>query len=215
VKLYTRTGDDGTTGLFGGQRVGKDDPRVEAYGTVDELNAAIGMVLAAVPGPMKPDLTKSHPGGEARRRSGSSSSSALDSMRAMLTSLQSRLFDLGADLATPAGSKHESKVARLDASHAAELERWIDEVDGGNEPMTQFVLPGGTELAARLHVARTICRRAERLLVSLARAETVNPHAVVVLNRLSDLLFAMARRANREVGVADVPWVPQPPRRNP
>ncbi|MCP3902951.1 MAG: cob(I)yrinic acid a,c-diamide adenosyltransferase [Planctomycetes bacterium] len=186
MKLYTKTGDDGTTGLFGGDRVGKDHPRVEAYGTVDELNAAVGLAAAAV-----------DPG-----------SAGLDRIAAIFSSLQSRLLDLGADLATPAGSKHAGKVARLDAGHVGEVEGWIDEIDAANEPMTHFVLPGGTDLAARLHLARTICRRAERLLVTLGGSETVTPEAIVYLNRVSDLLFAMARLANLAAGVADVPWVP-------
>ncbi|MHC5112955.1 MAG: cob(I)yrinic acid a,c-diamide adenosyltransferase [Planctomycetota bacterium] len=186
MKLYTRTGDDGSTGLFGGDRVAKDHPRVEAYGTVDELNATVGLAAAAVA-----------PGAP-----------AMDRFAAIFAQLQSRLFDLGADLATPADSKHADKVARIEAAHVAEAEAWIDEVDGGNEPMTHFVLPGGSDLAARLHLARTVCRRAERQLVALARSEAITPETIVYLNRVSDLLFAMARRANRELGVGDVSWIP-------
>lgn len=182
--LYTRTGDDGTTGLFGGERVGKDHPRVEAYGTVDELNAWLGLAAA-----------------------GCDESRAMHTrFAAILGSLQSRLFDLGADLATPANSKHRGKVAPITEGHVSELEALIDEIDGGNEPMHSFILPGGTEAAARLHLARTVCRRAERAVVTLNRGEPVTPAGLVYLNRVSDLLFAMARRANRESGVADVPW---------
>jgi cob(I)alamin adenosyltransferase len=188
ARLYTRTGDDGTTGLFGGGRVGKDHPRVEAYGAVDELNAAFGLAAAAC------DESR-----DVHRR-----------FLAVFREVQSRLFDLGADLATPApapgGSKQHAGVRRISERDVAEAERWIDEVDAGNEPMRHFVLPGGCELSARLHVARTICRRAERRMVSLARMEHVTPEAIIYVNRISDLLFAMARRANRDAGVADVPW---------
>lgn len=187
-KLYTRSGDDGTTGLFGGGRVLKNHPRVEAYGTVDELNAAIGWCIAGVDGPRR--------------------SAVFDRFRAILTTLQSQLFDLGADLATPEHSKQQAKIHRIDESHVAEIESWIDEIDSANPPMKHFVLPGGTELAARLHIARTICRRAERAMVGLHQAEPMNPQTIIYINRISDLLFAMARRANKEAGVADVPWVP-------
>lgn len=204
-KLYTRTGDDGTTGLFGGGRVGKDHPRMEAIGAVDELNAAIGWAGCAVV-----DGTQA----------GSPAPLIRSSFQEILSTLQSRLFDLGADLATPLGSKHEDKVSRISAADVSEAEGWIDQVDGGNTPMTQFVLPGGTELAARLHLARTICRRAERRLIALSGQDAgnagvpsagtttveVNPNAIIYINRISDLLFAMARRANKEAGVADVPW---------
>ncbi len=184
MKLYTRTGDDGSTGLFGGGRVGKDHPRIEACGCVDELNAALGLAaIACDPG--------SAPGAE---------------LRGILDRLQSRLFDLGADLATPLDSRHREKIRPIGAGDVAEAEAWIDRIDAGNEPMRQFILPGGTEPAARLHLARAVCRRAERRLVSLGRSEPLNPQAVIYLNRVGDLLFAMARRANRDAGVPDVPW---------
>ena len=184
MKLYTRSGDDGTTGLFGGERVGKDHPRVEACGTVDELNAWIGLVGSSCDAnqPLHAELL------------------------GILSEVQARLFEVGADLATPPGTKHESKIARVSAGHVTEIERWIDHIDGGNESMRTFILPGGTELAARLHAARTICRRAERRLVNLGRSMNITPSAGVFLNRLSDLLFAMARRVNKDAGVADVPW---------
>jgi cob(I)alamin adenosyltransferase len=186
MRLYTRTGDDGTTGLFSGERVNKDHPRIEAYGTVDELNACLGMVA-----------------------SGCDRATAFGRrLHEIVTELQSRLFDIGADLATPQGARNESKVERIDDALVAESERWIDEVDGGNAPLRAFVLPGGTELAARLHVARTVCRRAERLMVALSHSEPVNGAAIRYVNRVSDLLFAAARRANTEAGVADVPWRP-------
>lgn len=184
MKLYTRSGDDGTTGLFGGERVAKDHIRVSAYGTIDELNASLGIVVAG--------LTSDQP---VERR-----------MREILTVLQSRLFDIGADLATPSGSRHESKIQRIEPHCISEMESWIDEIESGNEPMQTFVLPGGTEAAARLHLARTICRRAERTMVTLGKTEEIGDAAIIYINRLSDLLFAMARRINREHGVADVPW---------
>ncbi len=188
MRLYTRTGDDGTTGLFSGQRVSKDHPRIEAYGTVDELNAALGIVAVA--------CDSSKPFG---RR-----------LLEILPQAQSRLFDLGADLATPEGANNESKIARIQAGQVEEAERWIDEVDNQNAPLRSFVLPGGCELAARLHVARTVCRRAERLMVALSHSEPVNPLAIQYVNRISDFLFAASRLANKVAGVPDVPWTPQP-----
>jgi cob(I)alamin adenosyltransferase len=200
MKLYTRSGDDGSTGLFGGQRVPKNHPRVEAYGTVDELNAALGLAAAEISrlrmSSEKPWMD-SKPAGFLQRAS------------AIIAQLQSRLFDIGADLATPAESKHESKVMRMSDEQIAESERWIDEIDAGNPPMKTFVMPGGTELAARLHLARTICRRAERAIVSLQNHEPITAGVLIYINRVSDLLFAMARRANAESGVADVPWIPR------
>jgi cob(I)alamin adenosyltransferase len=186
MKLYTRTGDDGTTGLFSGQRVSKDHPRIDAYGTVDELNACLGLAAAAC----------------------DPATSLGSRYRVIFAQLQSRLFDLGADLATPEGGRNEAKIQRIDNSHVKEAEAWIDEIDGQNAPLRAFVLPGGTELAARLHIARTVCRRAERLMVALSRSEPVNPLSIHYVNRASDLFFAMARLANRDAGVADVPWVP-------
>ncbi len=186
MKLYTRTGDDGTTGLFGGQRVSKDHPRVAAYGTVDELNACIG--LAAATCDVDDELHSQ--------------------FLAIFSELQSRLFDIGADLATPEGAKHEAKVLRISEEHVAEVEKWIDTIDSGNMKMKSFILPGGSELAARLHLARTVCRRAERLMIAVGHSEPVSDGAVIYVNRVSDLLFAMARRANVHEKVPDVPWVP-------
>lgn len=186
MKLYTKTGDDGTTGLFGGQRVSKDHPRVAAYGTVDELNACIGMAAAAC----------------------DAEQSLHASLVEVFAQLQSRLFDIGADLATPEGAKHESKITRITDEHVSEVERWIDEIEAANKTMKSFVLPGGTELASRLHMARTVCRRAERTMIALNHSEPVSEGAIVYVNRVSDLLFAMARRVNKEAGVDDVPWVP-------
>jgi cob(I)alamin adenosyltransferase len=186
MKLYTRSGDDGTTGLFGGGRVGKDHPRVEAYGTVDELNACLGLAASA--------CADDH-ATEAR-------------FAEIIAEAQSWLFDIGADLATPEGNAQEERVLRIGDSEVAVVEGWIDEIDGRNEPMRSFVMPGGTEVAARMHLARTVCRRAERLMVALSHTEPVSEGAIRYMNRLSDLLFAMSRLANRERGVADIPWIP-------
>jgi cob(I)alamin adenosyltransferase len=166
MALYTGGGDDGSTGLFGGDRVGKDHPRVEAYGTVDELNAWIGLAVAAC------DRDRPVPA----------------QMLSILADVQTRLLDLGAELAAP------DKAATITADRVKAIEGWIDEIDGGNEPLRAFIVPGGTELAVRLHMARTVCRRAERRIVVLARIGDLNPHAIVYINRLSDLLFAMATR---------------------
>ncbi len=176
MKLYTKTGDDGLTGLLGGQRVPKCDRRVTAYGEVDEANAAIGAAIAAC---------------------------ADSSMVERLRTIQDRLFILGAELATPNGQT-PNHVIRED--HAVWLERWIDEAAQETSPLRNFVLPGGTFFAASLHLARTVCRRAERAVVELSRHESVRPEVVIFLNRLSDLLFAFARLANHRAGVADVPW---------
>ncbi len=184
MKLYTRSGDDGTTGLFGPQRVDKDHPQVEAFGAVDEVNALIGMAAAAC---------------EATDETGAE-------ILRILKDLQSRLFDLGADLATPPGGKHEQKIKRITARDVSEIEAWIDSIEAGNEPLSDFVLPGGAELAARLHLARTVCRRAERRLVNFGRSGSLNKHTLIYMNRLGDLLFAMARRWNRRAGVAEVLW---------
>lgn len=145
MKLYTRTGDDGTTGLFSGARVSKDHPRIEAYGTVDELNAVLGLVLAA--------CDRGH---AFERRT-----------HEVISALQSRLFDIGADLATPEGAKQQAKIHRIDDADVSEAEAWIDEMESANPPLRTFVMPAGTEVAARLHLARTVCRRAERAIISL------------------------------------------------
>ena len=172
MKIYTKTGDDGSTGLFGGQRVPKDSLRVEAYGTLDELNSHLGLAVAA------------------------------------LLLLQARIFEAGADMATPrAATKSTANVTRIQTEHIAEAEAMIDAAWEKCEPMRTFILPGGSELSARLHVARTVSRRAERLTVALSRSEDLGPDLVIYLNRLSDLLFALARWANVLEGVSDVPWV--------
>lgn len=177
MKIYTRTGDTGETGLFGGQRVPKDALRVHAYGTADECNAALGLARAAG---LDPELD------------------------ALLAQVQNQLFVVGADLATPGES---ANIPRVGAAEVALLEGAIDSLEASLEPLRQFILPGGTPAAAHLHLARTICRRAERWAVSLAHAEAVSPHVLTYLNRLSDFLFVAARAANARAGTGDVPWV--------
>ncbi len=181
MKLYTKQGDDGSTGLIGGNRVAKNDPRVAAYGEVDETNAAIGLAISAC----------DH-----------------EAMTAYLQCIQSELFTLGAQLASQDGTAPE--VAIGDA-HVAQLESWIDRACDEAAPLKNFILPGGCELAARLHFARTVCRRAERAAVDLAQQQTVGQRALVYLNRLSDLLFALAREANARAGTAEIPWTPSKP----
>lgn len=180
MKLYTRQGDDGSTSLFGGQRVQKDVLRVQAYGEVDELNSVIG--LAAV-------VADEH------------------HLRPLLLRVQAELFELGTAICTPPG-KPVAHVTPFTNDQVERLEREIDTMTESLEPMRNFILPGGCESAARLHVARTVCRRAERAIVSLAHVEPVDAPVLAYINRLSDLLFAMARRANQLAGVADVPWQP-------
>lgn len=177
-KIYTRTGDTGLTGLADGSRRPKHDLRVGAYGEVDEANAAIG-------------LARLHAKGEAD---------------AMLGRIQQDLFDLGADLATPFSDKAQGAL-RIAAAQVARLEKEIDAMNEGLAPLTSFVLPGGSPLAAGLHLARTISRRAERRATQLAAAEDINPEALKYINRLSDHLFVMARVANGN-GAQDVLWQP-------
>jgi len=191
MKLYTKRGDAGQTDLYGGQRVGKDSLRVEAYGTVDELNSVIGLAVAT---------------GSAVDVSDEVYRVLLGGVLEPLTSIQSRLFEIGADLSTPPSGGRAASVPRVEAGHVLELEGWIDRAAEAVPPMQHFVLPGGTGLAAQLHVARTVCRRAERVCVTLAGQDEVGDQVVVYLNRLSDLLFVWARQANALMGVADVPW---------
>jgi len=179
TKVYTKTGDDGRTGLGGGQRVEKDSPRIEAYGTVDELNSQIGVALA---------------------------SGLCEPLAAALGSIQNDLFHLGSDLCTLEPDKERRPVPRIEQRHVAALEKVIDRLSEELPPLENFVLPGGCPGAAQLHVARTVCRRAERLVVALARLESVGTQTVPYLNRLSDAPFVMARYENRKRGVADILW---------
>lgn len=180
MKIYTKTGDTGSTGLFGGPRVSKDDARIEAYGTVDELNAALGVVRAA------------------------GLSSELD---LQLSQIQSELFSIGGELATP------DPVARgmrmIGPHHIARLEQWIDRHESTLPPLRNFILPAGSLAAAQLHLARAICRRAERRLVTLIHRDDadVSLDILVYLNRLSDLLFVLSRVANAQQGIEEITWI--------
>ncbi|MEE8333062.1 MAG: cob(I)yrinic acid a,c-diamide adenosyltransferase [Alphaproteobacteria bacterium] len=179
-RIYTGGGDAGETSLGGGARVAKHGLRIHAIGEVDEANATIGLARVALAQGAQPSDT-------------------------MLARVQNDLFDLGADLAAP-GASDDGRL-RIQGAQAARLESEIDEINHALTPLTSFVLPGGNEAAARLHLARTVTRRAERAVAALAAAEKVNPLILVYLNRLSDLLFVMARAAN-DGGEADVPWLP-------
>ena len=181
MKIYTKTGDDGTTGLFAGDRVAKDHPRICAYGTVDELNSVLGLAIL--------ELTSNSP-----------------ELKEIFGRLQNELFVLGGDLATP--TQTEYPVPRIESEHVEQIEKDIDLLESDLEPLKQFVLPGGSRLSALLHLARTVCRRAEREMIRLQREEKVGELAMIYLNRLSDLLFVMARKANADEGIKDVPWVP-------
>lgn len=181
MKIYTRTGDDGGTALFGGGRVRKDNIRVEAYGSVDELNAVLGWTIVQVETPIS---------------------------RSRLESIQHDLFTLGAELATPPardGRKRPDTPIMPDG-RVGEMEGWMDEADATLPELRAFVLPGGVRGAAALHVARTVCRRAERAVVTLAGEEDVPEEVVTYLNRLSDLLFTFARLENATAGAGDVEW---------
>ncbi|MGL5096446.1 MAG: cob(I)yrinic acid a,c-diamide adenosyltransferase [Planctomycetia bacterium] len=179
-RIYTKSGDDGTTGLGTGDRVPKDDARIEAYGSVDELNAVVGLLTLAA-GVQEVDL---------------------------LRSIGNDLFDLGADLCVPQHGEEPANAAlRVTAGQVERLEQAIDRINERLSPLTSFILPGGTPAAAWCHLARTTCRRAERRLVTLAREQFVNPEAAKYLNRLSDLLFVLGRVCNDD-GRADVLWKP-------
>lgn len=176
MPLYTGRGDSGETDLFGKRRVAKDDPRIEAYGTIDELSCQLGVLRAEA---LDPDLD------------------------AAVVRIQNTLFEIGSDLATEGGKASVPLVGKL----CAELEGWTDSSEAELEPLSNFVLPGGNRVAALLHVARAVTRRAERRYWTLARSEAgIPPEIGVFLNRLSDLLFSWARRANHRAGIADQPW---------
>lgn len=179
TKVYTRQGDRGETRLVGGQRIPKDDARIEAYGTVDELGSVLGTALAGEPG---------------------------ERCREMLSRIQNDLFHLGSMLATLEEDRERFPGPAVEERHVAELEAWIDEVNGELPPLENFVLPGGTSTSARLHVARCVCRRAERRTVACGRESAVPEAAVRYLNRLSDLLFVLARHENHRTGTPEVLW---------
>ena len=178
VKIYTRTGDDGTTGVLGPKRLPKHAPRIDAYGQVDELNATLGVARSL---------------------------DAQGWLESELASIQWLLFHLGAELATTEAKSLE-KIERISDDDVTTLEALIDRLDDALPPLTSFVLPQGTPLAAQLHVARTVCRRAERAVVALAAKEKIEPRLIRYLNRLADLLFVMARWCNHRAGVAETEW---------
>lgn len=188
MKLYTKTGDDGGTGLFDGARVSKCDERVCAYGEVDELNAFLGAAIASA--------------------NAASTIAGYARLAERMSSIQNALFAIGAELATPIDSRNRAKVKAIPESLAKELEAWIDEACAPVAELKSFVLPGGSPLAAQMHICRTVCRRAERSVVSLGRSQELNPQIVIYLNRLSDLFFAWARLANHAAGIPDVEWHP-------
>jgi cob(I)alamin adenosyltransferase len=183
MKIYTRTGDDGTTGLIGGSRVRKSDPRLECYGTVDELNASLGLAAVILDG----------------------------ALRSMIEQIQNDLFVIGSHLATPDPQSSQSAgLPVLDEQLISRLEMQIDAAESHLPPLTNFILPGGSEGSARLHMARTICRRAERLLAEFALDRPVSSIMLTYLNRLSDWLFVHARLANQRAGEKDVLWQKEP-----
>ncbi len=180
MKIYTKRGDKGYTSLFGGSKVEKNDLRIQAYGTVDELNSVIGLGLT-------------HP----LSKKGSE----------ILNEIQKQLFVLGADLATPQSKK--TKVQRIKTDEIEQLESWIDTIDSSLPALTSFILPGGSKPGAYLHLARTVCRRAERHTVELKWNENISEETIIYLNRLSDLLFVLARFENQEAGLEETKWIPE------
>ena len=179
MRIYTRQGDQGQTTLFDGKRVSKDHLRLATYGTVDELNSWLGLAASLC---------------------------RHEQLRQVLNQLQHHLFDLGADLATPLDSPNSALVKRIEVRHSAEMEKQIDTFTAELPPLKQFILPGGSPLAAHLHIARTVCRRAERHLVELMRVEQTGEAPLIYLNRLSDLLFVLARLANKLDGHPETHW---------
>lgn len=183
-KIYTRTGDAGSTGLVGGARIEKDAAKVEAYGDIDELNSHLGACKELLSG-----------------------TPSADAITAMLITIQNELFDIGAELATPAEA-HWEGMLKADASHVQQLEEWIDTLNEQLPTLRSFILPGGSLPAAHIHIARTVCRRAERHICTLNKLEPVSPHILQYINRLSDLLFVMARAVVHAQGKPEYLWVP-------
>lgn len=182
MKIYTKSGDKGETGLFGGERVSKDSPRINAYGTVDELNSFIGLALTEVKD---------------------------EEVKVLLKRIQNLLFTIGSDLATPDTEKNKKfNIPRINAEHIEELEREIDKFDSRLEELRNFILPGGCKSATLLHVCRTICRRAERKAIRLNNEVKINSDIIIFLNRLSDLFFVLSRYENKISGTEDIKWQP-------
>ena len=193
MKIYTRTGDSGTTGLFGGPRVAKDDTRIEAYGTVDELNATLGQVRSAL----------KEPAGQT-----SQANEGLSKLDARIAQVQHELFSIGAELASPHPDQFDLRV--IGQAHIQRIEDWIDDAEQQLPPLKQFILPGGSVLASHVHLSRAVCRRAERRVISLADAvqtETpISDSVIIYLNRLSDWLFVVSRLVNQILNVPDQIW---------
>jgi cob(I)alamin adenosyltransferase len=193
MKIYTRTGDSGTTGLFGGPRVAKDDTRIEAYGTVDELNATLGQVRSAL-----------------KESAGQTSEAiyGLNELDARIAQVQHELFSIGAELASPHPDQFDLRV--IGQAHIQRIEDWIDDAEQQLPPLKQFILPGGSVLASHVHLSRAVCRRAERRVISLADAvqtETpISDSVIIYLNRLSDWLFVVSRLVNQILNVPDQIW---------
>jgi cob(I)alamin adenosyltransferase len=182
MKIYTKGGDKGETGLYGGERVSKDSLRIETYGTVDELNSFIGLTLGEV---------------------------SDSQIKKLLKQIQNTLFILGSDLSTPDNEKNKAhQIPRITKSNYEEIEREIDKFDARLNELRNFILPGGSKGAALLHICRTVCRRAERRVVSLKNKVNLNPDIIILLNRLSDLFFVLARYENKISGTEDVKWQP-------
>ncbi len=199
MPIYTGGGDDGTTSLFGGERVAKHALRMELIGTIDELSAALGMAVVHV----RDEETANTAGGLARSSTGSPAQNNPSALAALIQRIQSELFIMGADVATP----HEPRaytIPRITPTHASALEAAIDAADAKLPPLKDFVLPGGTAASATLHFSRAVCRCAERVAVALAQEEELSKPILIYLNRLSDLLFTLARLANHQAGTEDV-----------
>ena len=182
MKIYTKGGDKGETGLFGGERVPKDSIRIEAYGTIDELNSFIGLTIIEIKD---------------------------QEVKELLNRIQNNLFTLGSDLAAPDNEKNKKhNIPRIKESHFEEIEKEIDKFDSRMEELRNFILPGGCKSSALLHICRTICRRAERRVVTLSNGVNLNPEIIIFLNRLSDLFFVLARYENKISGIEDIKWQP-------
>lgn len=181
MKIYTKTGDHGETSLNGGKRVSKDNIRVEAYGTIDELNSTIGVCRSV---------------------------NVIKSIDEILEKIQNDLFTLATDLATPT-EKQQNDIVRIDKPAVTNLEKQIDQYESQLVPLKKFILPGGNQIGAMLHLARTVCRRAERLVVKISHEELIGNHSIIYLNRLSDLLFVLARHANALSNTPEIKWHPK------
>jgi cob(I)alamin adenosyltransferase len=190
LKIYTKTGDKGETGLVGGKRVSKASLRIETYGTIDELNAALGIVRSFLSAAIKEN-------------------SLFADVFTILAEVQKWLFVIGGDLATLPDYKGKQRIPKMTAKAIKQIEQWIDQYDEILPKLQHFILPSGSKAGSFLHFSRTVCRRAERLVVRLSKEEEINPEIIIFLNRLSDFLFVMARFVNQELKEPEIPWIPQ------